>query len=561
MNKYFITKKGLLLAYIMAVPFMAFTSAFFCKSMGPLLDEAVLRPGKAALNAIYFFLLMGALDLLASYLQKIVREKMRTSFLIGLKRDVFSGIMKMGFEKFREQSPATYISMMQRDVRKISTDYFDSVCGIYRVLTCFAITLVILIGINPWICALNVAISFVSVFIPQLLGKKIEAASDKASKSSADYQGVVSDALSGFNTIKIFSVTNQITKVIEKRNVQNEKSEYESVKINYQSSYLSIIFSQLGFMSTMAIGAVLVLNGKMTVGSVVAISQLIGGILAPFEELPMFLANLKSIKVVKDKLEAVIHENDVIEAETKDICYNDYNLVCDNLCVAYDGKTALQNVSVNFEENKKYLLLGESGCGKSTLAKAIMGMVKKDDGRILLGNCNTEDMSVEQLCKAVNYMQQEVFLFDDTLWNNITLYQDYSKEEVIKVINRAGLDEYVNSLEDGLDTKINGNGYNLSGGQKQRIGIARSLLSGARILVFDEMTSNLDVVLEKQIEETILGLENVTVIMITHSMNKETLKGADGIVVLKHGKIYEKGTYEELMGQKGLLYGYSIIAE
>ena len=561
MKKYFLSSKKFLIVYILAVPVMALTSAFFAKAMEPLLDEAVLNQGSNAYSAIVAFMVIGCLDILACYIHKIYREKLRTSFLTELKKDVFSGIMKMDFARFRKEPSSYYVSLIQRDIRKISTDYYDSVCGIYRVLACFMVTFAILIWINPWLCLLNVLISFLSVSLPQMLGNKIEAASKKATDNAAEYQGVVSDALLGFNTIKIFSITDKIKEQIEKRNIKYEKSEYESIRINYIVSYISVICSQLGFMVTMAIGAVLVLKGKMTVGGVVAISQLIGGILAPFQELPMFITNLKSIKVVKEKIEKIIRENEEDKVAPDVDLADDFDVKLDRISVSYEEKEVLHDVSMNFKKNKKYVIVGESGCGKSTLAKLIVKMVNCDSGDLKIGNTKLDDLPDEQLYKIVNYMQQEVFLFDDTLWNNITLYQDYSKEEVEKIIDCVGLRDYVQELENGLFTKVNGNGYNLSGGQKQRIGIARSLLSGAKIIILDEITSNLDVVLEKKIEDTIFGLENVTVIMITHSLNKDTLNKAEQIFVLKNGKVYEEGTFSELMEQKGLLYGYHLIAE
>jgi len=480
--------------------------------------------------------------------------------LIELKKDLFSGIMGMGFENFRGHPVSYYVSMVQRDVKTISTGYYDSVCGIFRIIVSFSFSFVVLIQMNPWICVLNVVIAFSSVFLPRMMRNRIQSTAKKATQYAAEYQGVVNDALQGFSTIKIFSITDQINKAVEAKNEKYEQSEYQSVKINYEASFLSITFTQFGFIATLALGAFFVLQGKITVGAVVAISQLIGGILAPFQELPLFLTNLQATKVIKEKMEEIIDRNERQE-EVLPIDIDDHKLTCENLSVMFDEKTALQDVTLSFEENKKYILIGESGCGKSTLAKVLMGMVKKDKGSVLLGGKSIDSFRGEQLCQIVTYMQQDVFLFDDTLWNNITLYKDYSASEVESVIDCVGLREYVKSLEEGLNTKINGNGYNISGGERQRIGIARALLSGAQIMIMDEITSSLDVVLEKQIQETVLGLENVTVIMITHDLRKESLQKADEIIVIRKGVISEKGTYDDLMARKGLLHGYMLLNE
>jgi ABC-type multidrug transport system fused ATPase/permease subunit len=181
-------------------------------------------------------------------------------------------------------------------------------------------------------------------------------------------------------------------------------------------------------------------------------------------------------------------------------------------------------------------------------------------GRVLLGKRDIKNIPDKDLYNVVNYMQQEVFLFDDSIRNNITLYKDYSPEKIRYAIECAGLKDYVESLEYGLETKINGNGYNLSGGEKQRIGIARALLAGAKVFIFDEITSNLDVATEHFVENLIMNLKDVTVIMITHRINDATLSKADEILVMKDGNIKEKGNFRELLDARGMLYGYKMIA-
>ena len=238
---------------------------------------------------------------------------------------------------------------------------------------------------------------------------------------------------------------------------------------------------------------------------------------------------------------------------------DDFSLSVENVQVNFDEKRALEEIDIKFEPGKKYIIMGESGCGKSTLVKLFIKMVKCSKGRVMLGRKNINEIPDDQLYSVVNYMQQEVFLFDDTIRNNITLYKEYSEEAIKNAIESAGLTEYIGSLDEGIDTKINGNGYNLSGGEKQRIGIARALIAGAKIFIFDEITSNLDTSKERYIEDLILRLSGVTVIMITHRINDITLNQSDEIVVMKNGTISEHGKYSELLKSKGLLYGYRMI--
>jgi ATP-binding cassette subfamily C protein len=311
---------------------------------------------------------------------------------------------------------------------------------------------------------------------------------------------------------------------------------------------------------TIITSAVFVYLGKINIGTILALSQLIGGILAPFQEVPMFITSLKSVSVVVDKLKkySEVDSDNVAETQPLD---EDYTLKAENVQVCFGDKEVLKDVEVEFKQGKKYIIMGDSGCGKSTLVKLFLKMAENTKGRVLLGNKNISDIPDKQLYSVVNYMQQEVFLFDDTIRNNITLFKNYSDEELQKAIDNAGLTEYIGDLEDGVNTRINGNGYNLSGGEKQRIGIARALLAGAKVFILDEITSNLDVSKERYIEELIMNIEGVTVIMITHRINDATHNKADEVLVMKSGRIQERGTFSDLMRAKGLLYGFKMIAE
>lgn len=558
MKKYFLINRKKFIIYMLLSPAMSLSSVLFASVLEPLVTVATQGNLKLMLKTIAMFVIIVIVDMYVSYLHKISRENLRKDFLINLKSDLFTGIMSESFQEYRKEPTSYYISMMQRDVKKISTDYFDSVCGIYRVTTSFIITVIALIKVNPIICFINVVIAMLSVFIPRVFQGKLKKNSTQATNAASEYQSVISDALIGFNTIKLYSVFSKIKKQTDERNIASEEAECNLIKTNYRVSYMSIICTEIGFVMTIVSSAVFVYLGKINIGAILAVSQLIGGILAPFQEIPIFITNLKSVSVVTDKIKKYLIEKVDVTTEIKPLD-DDFSLSVENVQVNFDEKRALEEIDIKFEPGKKYIIMGESGCGKSTLVKLFIKMVKCSKGRVMLGRKNINEIPDDQLYSVVNYMQQEVFLFDDTIRNNITLYKEYSEEAIKNAIESAGLTEYIGSLDEGIDTKINGNGYNLSGGEKQRIGIARALIAGAKIFIFDEITSNLDTSKERYIEDLILRLSGVTVIMITHRINDITLNQADEIVVMKNGTISEQGKYSELLKSKGLLYGYRMI--
>lgn len=559
MKKYLYSNKKEFIMYLLTVPIMAIMSILFCKALQPVLD--IVLTGKQKDFAKYSILAIcfAILDMTATALCKRSKEKYRAAFLKDVKKDIFAGIFKKDIVAFSSKGSSYYMNILNRDVYQMCESYFDALCGIYRVAVCFAVTFVTLVFISPYIALLNIAVGLLSVIIPGRFERKLNDAQNNASNNAENYIRDIKDSFGGFSTIKLFNIQNKIMVKVNVANVAQEDSTYKSNMLNYYVGWISMLCTSLSYVLTIVVGTWLVLRGSMTAGMVLMISQLIGGILSPFEELPMYVAEYKSVGDLKEKINSMLDVSEERETDKADIMGDNTGLSLSNVSFSYDGEVnQIEDISVQFEPGKKYVIVGESGSGKSTLAKLIMGFYD-NSGEIKLDGVELADYKREQLYGSLNYMQQDVFLFADSLYNNITLYKKYDSECVEDVIDRAGLREFVDSLPDGLLTLVSENGSNLSGGEKQRIGIARALLSGAKYLVLDEVTASLDAIMENQIENTILDISSVGSIIITHRLNPNLLNRCDEIIVLRDGRIAEKGSFNELMQQKGYFYGFYIV--
>ena len=559
MKKYLYSNKKEFIMYLLTVPIMAIMSILFCKALQPVLD--IVLTGKQKDFAKYSILAIcfAILDMTATALCKRSKEKYRAAFLKDVKKDIFAGIFKKDIVTFSSKGSSYYMNILNRDVYQMCESYFDALCGIYRVAVCFAVTFVTLVFISPYIALLNIAVGLLSVIIPGRFERKLNDAQNNASNNAENYIRDIKDSFGGFSTIKLFNIQNKIMDKVNVANVAQEDSTYKSNMLNYYVGWISMLCTSLSYVLTIVVGTWLVLRGSMTAGMVLMISQLIGGILSPFEELPMYVAEYKSVGDLKEKINSMLDVSEQRETDKADIMGDNTGLSLSNVSFSYDGEVnQIEDISVQFEPGKKYVIVGESGSGKSTLAKLIMGFYD-NSGEIKLDGVELADYKREQLYGSLNYMQQDVFLFADSLYNNITLYKKYDSECVEDVIDRAGLRELVDSLPDGLLTLVSENGSNLSGGEKQRIGIARALLSGAKYLVLDEVTASLDAIMENQIENTILDISSVGSIIITHRLNPNLLNRCDEIIVLRDGRIAEKGSFNELMQQKGYFYGFYIV--
>lgn len=557
MTKYMKESGVLFGIYLMLVPCAAICSALFSLNLAPLLNVVYTKNIHDFLRYALLECILAILDLVTHYFHKVCREKLRTYYVAGVKRDIFNALLSKNITDFNSNSVGQYISIINRDVDKMNRCHFDSICGIYRVTICFIINLILVVYINPAIAILNISISLFSVFIPRMFERSMIEKQEKASQNSETYYSVLKDYLHGFSTIKLFNIQDIIKRKMESSNQDLEKANFSSTVTNYTSSWISMCCSQFSFVLTIVLGIWFALKGWMTIGSVISLSQLIGGITVPFEELPEHISNYKSIKGIQEKINSIMKtgEESIDQSKTLDVVKENFEV--ENLSYSYnESGAAIQNVSFELKEHGKYILVGTSGSGKSTIAKLLMRFYEADAGTVKFGGRLLSEYSEKQFYRTATYLEQDIFLFDDTLLNNITLYQTYSEEEVARVLRLSGLEEVVNQLPNGIETVIKGNGYNFSGGEKQRIGIARALILGAKFLICDEVTASLDPVLAASVENTIMNLPDTGVLYITHKWSKKLFEKSDGIFVLKDGEIIESGCFDELMERKEYFYSY-----
>lgn len=298
---------------------------------------------------------------------------------------------------------------------------------------------------------------------------------------------------------------------------------------------------------TTLISLYFVIMNKISIGEMLAITQLVNNIANPLGRLSNELPLLKSIKPIENKINEYLEINS--EKRTNSIDSID-DISFNHVSFSYDGsKEIIHDFNYTFYKNKKYVLIGNSGSGKSTLIKLLLNNYEASRGTLLMNGIDINTISNKSIYHCISIVHQNAPILNDTLKNNITYFKSYSEKQINEVVERAGLKSFVQSLPNGLNTVINENGNNISGGEKQRISIARALLKNADLLIYDEPTSNLDRTTAKEIENILLK-ENKTCIMITHKLDEELLNKFDEILVLKDGFLEETGSYQQLM-EKG----------
>ena len=398
------------------------------------------------------------------------------------------------------------------------------------------------------ISAAGVLIFFGVNSMMQNAGKK-----DSEQKVVCD-TGLVSQIMEYLQGISEVKSYNLLGKQAKRLNDANDAS----AKINTRMEMVFVPYHFLQSVITKITGAVIVacsayfyINGTMS--AVYAIGMTISAFMlyASLECTGNYSSLLHVVSVCVDKANAIL-ELDTMDIDGKEIQPENYDIRLSDVTFSYDKRKIIDGVSLSIPEKTTTAIVGPSGGGKSTLCNLISRFWDVDSGEVTLGGVNVKEYSMNSLMNNFAFVFQSVYLFADTIENNIKFgRQDASHEEVVEVAKKACCHEFISKLPNGYNTVIGEGGATLSGGEKQRISIARAIMKDAPIIILDEATANVDPENEKELVEAVDTLtKEKTIIMIAHRL--KTVRHADQIVVVEKGQIVQKGTHEQLMKQEGI---------
>ncbi len=281
-------------------------------------------------------------------------------------------------------------------------------------------------------------------------------------------------------------------------------------------------------------------------------SNLANPLLIIFSNIP----KIKSIKPITQKLNNL---SDYKEQDTniKKLPSFKKMIYADDLHFSYDKENEVINgISLSIDKGKKYAFVGKSGCGKSTFIKLIAGYYSNFKGDVLYDTDSLSVLDIDKITALSSVIHQNVYMFDESILDNICLHEDFSKEELQSVLSDSGLSQFIEQVPNGLKYHVGENGDNLSGGQKQRIAVARALIRKKPLLILDEGTSAIDMQNAYDIESRLLAISDLTLLTVTHNMSSDILTLYDEIVFMADGKIIEHGTFEELITKHAAFYDF-----
>jgi len=550
MIKYLFYKKKYLFIttiFIIIRTILTVILAFLLKYIIDIASSGNFEQMKTILLLIIVF---SILEPISCFGKDFFKIKYLKSTMIILKKDIFDSIFKKNISMFSEKNTGTYISVLTNDTNILEQDYFDNAINIIDGIVNFTLGIIALINISIVITFSVVILSIIIFLVPLFWGGILNKYKKIYSDNSSSFMSKTKDMLLGFEIIKSFNIQNQTKEEFEKINCKVENSKAKYLKLNYLADNVAGIAGNLVFFSAIVIGSYLALNGKITIGTALASMQLVNNVSSPIQSISVYMNKLKSTKSIRKKVTDILVE-DVYQVGKESKNSFDRTIIFDNVKFSYEEcKNILNGVSLEINKGCKYAIVGQSGCGKSTLIKLLSGYFTDFEGDILIDDSNIKNLGSDSIANLISMIHQNVFIFDDDIKNNISLFNNYNTTSINEIIDFVNL----NYLIDNDKKHLGENGSYLSGGEKQRIAIARALIKDTPIIILDEATSSLDNKNSYELENSLLSLNNLTCIVVTHKLNANILRKYDKIFVLNNGIVKESGTFDELISRKEFFY-------
>lgn len=503
-----------------------------------------------------FVLLCAGLSLLNYASQPRFLERAMRQY----KDFAFKKLTGKSISSFRDESAAGYLSALTNDAASIETNYLAQMLAMITKAVTFIGALLLMCRYSLLMTAIAAGLTVLPMIASLLTGNRLQAVESRVSERNGEFTAALSDCLAGFTVVKNFRAEQEIFRLFAQSNKALEHEKFTGRRIKTLVGMIGAvtgIFAQLGVFIA---GVYLSMKGgSMTPGAVVLFVNLMNFIISPIAELPGLLACRKAALGLVDKLAAALERSSSREG-SETLNRLEHGIRLENVSFAYEpGKTVLHGINAEFEAGRAYALVGGSGSGKSTLLNLLMAAETNYSGHILADGIELSDISTESLYGTMAAIQQNVFVFNASIKDNVSMFRDFPKTEMDEAIARAHLGALIR--ERGEDYLCGENGSGLSGGEKQRISIARSLLKKSSVLLADEVTAALDAQTAHRVSSDILDLQGITRIVVTHTLEESLLRRYDKIFVLRGGRIEEAGSFADLMANKGYFYALFTVAQ
>ena len=529
--------------------------------MQQLIDAASGAPGALPLAALAEitggFVVLCAVLFLLKYASepRFIARAMRQ-----YKELAFQKLTEKSIASFRDESTAAYLSALTNDAASVEADYLAQQLAVITKTVTFFGALFMMLWYSPLLTAIAVGVTALPLAASLLTGGRLQAAEKQVSERNRDFTAALSDCLSGFAVVKTFKAEREIFQLFAESNRALEQEKFSRRRLKVLIGMIGAVTGLVAQLGVFLAGAWLALSGSgLTAGMVILFVNLMNFMIGPVSELPALLAGRRAALGLIGKLADAL-EKDGSAGGSRTLSRLEHGIELRDVSFGYEvGKDVLHHVSARFEAGRAYAIVGGSGSGKSTLLNLLLAENTGYRGSVLLDGTELRELSPEALYGLMSVIHQNVFVFNASIRDNVSMFREFPQEALDEAIRRAHLRELLDAR--GADYLCGENGKGLSGGEKQRVSIARSLLKKSSVLLVDEATAALDAQTAHQVSSDILDLTGMTRIVVTHSLEEALLRRYDGIFVLKNGTLAESGSFDELMQRKGYFYALFTVAQ
>ncbi len=508
------------------------------------------------MSALYIILRL--VDTAANYYMADTGHVMGTRMETDMRRDLFSHLQTLSYSYYSETKVGQIMSRITSDLFDVTE--FAHHCPEEFFITFLKITVsfCILLTVNIPLTLIVFAVIPLMVFCSLRFKDSMRAAFKQSRVVVGELNSQVEDSLLGIRVVKSFANENEEIKKFTKGNKDFFGIKKEAYKYMAAFQTTNRFFNGVMYITVVTAGSFFMIHGKITPPDLMAYLLYVTTLLASIKTILDFTEQFqRGMTGIERFIEIMDTKPEITDSENaKDLPTVKGNIDFEDVSFMYsaDEKTVLQSFDLHIKAGQRVAVVGPSGSGKTTLCNLLPRFYDVSGGRILLDGHNIKDVTIKSLRKQIGIVQQEVYLFSGTVFENISYGKmDATEEEIINAAKAAGAHEFITELPNGYNTYVGERGVKLSGGQKQRISIARVFLKNPPILILDEATSALDNESERIVQSSLDRLaKGRTVLTIAHRLT--TVKNSDMIIVLTENGIEESGTHEELLEKKGIYY-------
>lgn len=449
----------------------------------------------------------------------VCRDVFRVALINDARIAAFDGILRRSRRDFEKKHSADYVSALTNDMSTIQGRYNLLFAGVVTV-SLMIFTTVLMFYYQPLVSVCAILSALVMTIVPLVLGGVNAKWQEQRSRQLVALTALLSECFGGFETIVTFGIGRQIRSRFRECSKKLRDCDGHAAGLDAFTDSLAQLLSILAQTGILALSCWMVFTGRMTIGAMVVFTGLNSSFCSGLSTALTLVPMLKSAKPVTDRINELADYVDEEEQGDKEPSFRECVEV-KNLGFGYDGdKAVLKHLSLTLCRGGKYALTGGSGSGKSTLIRLLLGDYPDYEGGIYYDGTELKELNRDRLHQVAACIHQDVFLFDDTIRNNICLFEEFSEEQFAWALKTSGVSKFTDTFPEGASYQVGERGERLSGGQKQRIAIARALIRNTDFLILDEGTSALDEQTAVEIENELLKMEDLTLLTITHHLHK-----------------------------------------